>query len=182
MQQQLMAAESKNHNDLSTFFHEEYGSLKSYVRSKIRDSSERDAEDIVQDVALRLFSRTEDALPINNVGGFVYNAIRNRIIDILRGKKERKLPPEEVERQWLEFVELFYGEADNNYSPAQEQALKRAISELRPMYRDIVLAVDFEGHTYRELAQSTGIPAGTLMSRRHRALSLLSKRLENLKE
>jgi len=182
MQLVLMAAQSENHSTLSTFFNEEYGSLKSYVRTKIRDSSERDAEDIVQDVALRLFSRTEDAMPITNVGGFVYNAIRNRIIDIMRGRKERKLPHEDMERQWLEFVELFYGEADNTYSPAMEQALKKAISELRPMYRDIVVAVDFDGHSYRELAQSTGIPTGTLMSRRHRAFSLLSKSLENLKE
>src|SRR5690606_16721405 len=182
MQFVLMSAESKNHNALSTFFNDEYSSLKSYVRTKIRDSSERDAEDIVKAVALRLFSKTQDTMPITNIGAFAYNAIRNRIIDIMRGKRERKLAPEDMERQWLEFVELFYGEADNSYSPAMEVALKKAISQLKPMYRDIVIAVDFEGLSYRELSQSSGIPSGTLMSRRHRALSLLSKSLENLKE
>src|SRR5690606_34334324 len=162
MQQQLMSAQSENHSTLSTFFNEEYSSLKTYVRTRIRDSSERDADDIVQDVALRLFSRSEDAIPITNVGGFVYNAIRNRIIDIMRGRKQRKLPTDEMERQWLEFVELFYGEADNHYPPALEQALKQAIAQLRPSYREIIMAVDFEGYSYREIAEQTGIPPGTL--------------------
>lgn len=152
------------------------------MQSKIRDTSERDAEDIVQDVALRIFSRADDAMPINNIGGFVYNAIRNRITDIMRGKKERKLPSEDIDQQWQEFAELFYGDADNSYSPEMETALKKAVTDLKPMYRDIVIAIDFEGYTYKELAERTGIPSGTLMSRRHRAMSELSKSLEHIKE
>jgi RNA polymerase sigma-70 factor (ECF subfamily) len=177
-----MAAKTENHNNLTTFFNDEYGSLRSYVQSKIRDTSERDAEDIVQDVALRIFSRPDDAIPITNVGGFVYNAIRNRIIDIMRGKKERKLPSEDIDGQWQEFAELFYGDADNSYSPEMESALKKAVSDLKPAYRDIIIAVDFEGYTYKEISERTGIPSGTLMSRRHRAMSELSKTLENIKE
>lgn len=177
-----MAAKNDNHNNLTTFFNEEYGSLRSYVKSKIRDTSEQDAEDIVQDVALRIFSRPEDAIPITNVGGFVYNAIRNRIIDIMRGKKEKKLPSEEIDRQWREFAEFFYGDADNSYSTEMEQALKKAVEDLKPVYRDIVIAIDFEGYNYKQIAERTGIPAGTLMSRRHRAMSELSKKLEKIKE
>lgn len=177
-----MTPKTENRNNLTDFFNEEYSSLRSYVQSKIRDTSERDAEDIVQDVALRIFSRADDTMPINNIGGFVYNAIRNRIIDIMRGKKERKLPSEEIDRQWQEFAELFYGDADNSYSPEMETALKKAVTDLKPMYRDIVIAIDFEGYNYKELAERTGIPAGTLMSRRHRAMSELSKNLEHIKE
>ncbi|MCK0161026.1 RNA polymerase sigma factor [Allomuricauda sp. F6463D] len=176
-----MAAKTDNHNNLTDFFNEEYGSLRSYVQSKIRDTSERDAEDIVQDVALRVFSRPDDAIPVTNVGGFVYNAIRNRIIDIMRGRKERKLPSEDIDRQWREFAEFFYGDADNKYSPKMEIALKKAIQDLKPAYRDIIIAIDFEGYNYKEIAEKTGIPAGTLMSRRHRAMSELSKTLENVK-
>jgi RNA polymerase sigma-70 factor (ECF subfamily) len=176
-----MAAKTENRNNLTDFFNEEYGSLQSYVRSRIRNTSEQDAEDIVQDVALRIFSRPDDAIPITNVGGFVYNAVRNRIIDIMRGKKERKLPSEEIDRQWQDFAELFYGDADNSYSQEMETALKNAMTDLKQVYRDIVIAIDFEGYTYKELSERTGIPAGTLMSRRHRALAELSKKLENIK-
>ena len=55
------------------------------------------------------------------------------------------------------------------------------MSELKQVYRDIVIAIDFEEYTYKELSERTGIPAGTLMSRRHRALAELSKKLENIK-
>ncbi|MEW2920853.1 RNA polymerase sigma factor [Muricauda sp. ANG21] len=177
-----MAAKTENRNNLTTFFNEEYYSLRSYVQSKIQDTSERDAEDIVQDVALRVFSKADDILPINNVGGFVYSAIRNRIIDIMRGRKERKYSSDDIDRQWQDFAELFYGDADNSYSPEMEQALKNAVTELKPVYRDIIIAIDFEGYTYKEIAIRTGISTGTLMSRRHRAMSLLLKNLENIKE
>ena len=177
-----MANRTDNRNNLATFFNEEYNSLKYYVQSKIQDTSERDAEDIVQDVALRVFSKADDILPINNIGGFVYSAVRNRIIDIMRGRKERKYSPEDIDRQWRDFAELFYGDADNSYSPKMEKALKTAIVELKPSYRDIIIAIDFEGYTYKEITSKTGIPTGTLMSRRHRALSLLFKTLENIEE
>ena len=177
-----MAAKTENRNNLTTFFNEEYHSLRSYVQSKIRDTSERDAEDIVQDVALRVFSKADDILPINNIGGFVYSAIRNRIIDIMRGRKERKYPSEDIDRQWQDFAEVFYGDADNSYSPELEKALKNAVMELKPAYRDVIMAIDFEGYSYKEIASRTGIPTGTLMSRRHRAMSVLLKNLENIKE
>ncbi|WP_222982936.1 RNA polymerase sigma factor [Flagellimonas meishanensis] len=177
-----MASKTENRNNLTAFFNDEYHSLRSYVQSKIRDTSERDAEDIVQDVALRVFSKADDILPINNIGGFVYSAIRNRIIDIMRGRPERKYSSEDIDLQWRDFAELFYGAADNSYAPEMEAALKTAVTELKAPYRDIIIAVDFEGYSYKEIATRTGIPSGTLMSRRHRALSLLSKNLENIKE
>ncbi|KAB7528845.1 sigma-70 family RNA polymerase sigma factor [Flagellimonas olearia] len=177
-----MAAKTENRNNLTTFFNEEYHSLRMYVQSKIRNTSERDAEDIVQDVALRIYSRADDLNPINNIGGFVYSAIRNRIIDIMRGRKEHKYPAEEIDRQWQDFAEAFYGDADNSYSPALEEELKKAVAALKPAYRDIIIAIDFEGFTYKEIAERTGIPTGTLMSRRHRAMSVLLNNLENSKE
>ncbi|HET8736907.1 MAG TPA: sigma factor-like helix-turn-helix DNA-binding protein, partial [Pricia sp.] len=60
--------------------------------------------------------------------------------------------------------------------------LKKALGNLKPHYRDIIVAVDFEGYGYKQIAMETGIPQGTLMSRRHRALSILLKDLETKKE
>ncbi len=177
----LMAANKENYNRLTSFFNEEYHSLKGYVQSRIDDTTERDAEDIVQDVALRIFSRTDDLSPINNIGGFVYNSIRNRIIDLMRTKKDKVNEGDDFEAQWAEFAELFYGDADNNYPENVQEALKLGIKTLKPVYQDIIIAVDFEGYTYKEIAEDTDISIGTLMSRRHRALSLLSKYLETIK-
>ena len=168
--------------NLSDFFREEYQALRGYVRSRIRDTTESEAEDIIQDVALRIFSRPEDALPINNIPGFVYNAIKNKIIDVMRTKKERLYDETALDKLWTEFTELFYGGEEYAYPEHLKARLKEAIMELKPEYRDIVIAVDFEGYTYREISGETGISPGTLMSRRHRAMSQLLKNLETVKK
>ncbi|KQC30424.1 RNA polymerase sigma factor [Flagellimonas eckloniae] len=173
-----MVSNKENYNNLSDFFDEEYHSLKGYVQSKINNTTERDAEDIVQDVALRIFSRPQDAIPITNIGGFVYSAIKNRIIDIMRTKKETKYDSEGIDTKWAEFAELFYGNADNTYSEEMKNQLQMAIMKLKPSYRDIIIAVDFEGYTYREISEQTNISPGTLMSRRHRAISILFRDLK----
>ncbi|WP_047246692.1 RNA polymerase sigma factor [Maribacter thermophilus] len=177
-----MVSKKQQDNSLTNFFEEEYNSLKSFVRSKINHTAESDAEDIIQDVALRLFSRPIDVLPIHNIGGFVYNAIKNRIIDIMRTKKERIHNEETVELLWTDFASKFYEDLPEEYSTQLIQKLKVAITELKPAYRDIIIAVDFENYTYREISEQTGISPGTLMSRRHRAMSILTKKLESLKE
>jgi RNA polymerase sigma-70 factor (ECF subfamily) len=169
-------------NNLSHFFKQEYQVLKGYVRSKIEHTSESDAEDIIQDVALRIFSRPPESLPIANIGGFVYRSIKNKIIDTMRAKKERINDADELEKLWTEFASIFYESDINTYSTQVKNELKNAIIGLKPVYRDIVLAVDFEGYTYREISEETGISAGTLMSRRHRAIAILSKQIEINKE
>ncbi len=169
-------------NNLNNFFKEEYHALKGYVRSKLRDTSESDAEDIIQEVALRIFSRPPEALPITNIGGFVYHAVKNMIIDTMRTKKQGIHNTDELERLWTEFASVFYETDSRAYSEQLKADLKNAIIALKPFYRDIILAVDFEGYTYREISKETGISAGTLMSRRHRAISILSKQIEFNKE
>ncbi len=177
-----MVTKKQQNNNLAEFFEEEYSSLKGYVRSKIKHTAESDAEDIIQDVALRIFSRPLDALPIQNIGGFVYNAVRNRIIDIMRAKKERIDDEKSLEILWTEFASMFHDDFHEEYPDQLKEKLKDAITALKPDYRDIIIAVDFEGYTYREISRQTGIPPGTLMSRRHRAMSLLLKKLKDVKK
>lgn len=174
-----MNPESENKKKLKDFFGKEYHSLKVYVRSKLQSNAERDPEDIVQDVALKLFAGADRYSPINNVAGFVYYAIKNRIIDVMRsnGKQERA-SDEQNEVKLIEFAELLYGTSDNSYSEQMKDDLKQAILSLKPAYRDIIIAIDFEGYTYKEIALETNIAVGTLMSRRHRAISQLHKTIK----
>ena len=173
-----MSPENNNQLKITAFFQEEYQSLKGYVKSKIDDTTDRDAEDIIQEAALRIFSRPENALPINNIPGFVYNTLRNKIIDTMRTKKDRIYDDKQLDHLWTEFTELFYGNDELRYPKHMTHQLKTAVMELKPPYRDIILAIDFEGYSYREISKETGIPEGTLMSRRHRAMALLLKKLE----
>ena len=176
-----MASETKNNKELKAFFNEEYHNLKAYVLSKIENDADRDAEDIIQDVALKVFSRKE-VLPINNIAGFVYHSIKNKIIDTIRKRKSHTHLEDDFENRLSEFVKLFYGDTDNSYPEAMKIELKRAIFNLKPYYRDIILAVDVEGYSYKEISYETGIPIGTLLSRRHRAISELHKKLKIKKD
>jgi RNA polymerase sigma-70 factor (ECF subfamily) len=173
-----MSAETDNYNNLRAFFNEEYHSLKAYAKSKIDNAADRDAEDIVQDVALKLFSRANTLSPINNIAGFVYNSLKNKIIDNYRVKKERIDIEKELETRLIEFTELLYGKSANTYSDAMKNELKKAIMNLKPLYKNIIIAIDFEGFSYKEVSSETGIPIGTLMSRRHRAIALLFNELK----
>ena len=172
-----MSVAENNTNNLSDFFKEEYESLKGYVRSRIENTSDSEAEDIIQDVALRIFSRPSDLLPISNVAGFVYRALSNKVIDVMRTRKEKIRDEAALEERWSEFAGLFYESEKEVYSEQLQRKLRQVMLELKPEYRFVILAIDFEGYTYAEVASETGIPPGTLMSRRHRALSVLLKKL-----
>jgi len=177
-----MTQESENTEKLKDFFGAEYHSLKAYVNSRLKASANRDAEDIIQDVALKLFSGADRYSPINNVAGFVYHSIKNKIIDIMRSKKNEMRREDENEAKLSQFAELLYDKPDNSYSEQMKIELKKNIVSLKPDYRNIIIAIDFEGYSYKEIAAETGIPEGTLMSRRHRAISQLYKKLETKKE
>jgi len=176
-----MVSGSENYKNLRRFFNDEYHSLKTYAQSRIDDTADRDAEDIIQDVALKLFSRADSLSPIDNIAGFVYGSVRNKIIDLMRKKKKETSLEEDMEKRLFEFTELLYGKPANEYSEEMIVELKRAIGKLKQQHRHIIMAIDFEGYTYRELSEETEIPKGTLMSRRHRAISLLLKELETKK-
>ncbi|WP_066757032.1 RNA polymerase sigma factor [Crocinitomix algicola] len=163
-----------NENKLKVFFSEEYSLLKKYVKSRIEESADRDAEDILQDVAVKLFARNNSS-PIHNVAGFVYGSIRNKIVDIMRTRKGTSSVEFEADNQLIEYIDWLYNEADQAYSERMKHALKMAIASLKPKYREVVLAIDFGRMTYRELSEELDVSEGTLMSRRHRALAILNE-------
>ncbi len=177
-----MTTESDNNKKLKAFFGTEYSSLKQYVNSNIKESINRDAEDIIQDVALKLFSGADRYSPINNVASFVYRSVKNKIIDLMRSTKPTISSEEQNELKLIEFSDLLYGSSETIYSEQMKNELKQHIMNLKPDYRDIIIAIDFEGYTYREISEESDVPEGTLMSRRHRAIALLHKTLKAKKE
>ncbi len=177
-----MTERTENYNKLIRFFDAEYQALKGFVNSRVDDTTDRDAEDILQDVALKLFSRIDHLSPIDNIAGFVYRSVRNRIIDTMRTKKQRLDLDDDMEGPIAELAELFYGEGEYADADDLKEILKEALLNLKPEYRDVIMTIDFENISYRQMSLETGIPQGTLMSRRHRALSRLLKDLESKKK
>ncbi|TNJ45717.1 RNA polymerase sigma factor [Tamlana fucoidanivorans] len=171
-----------NNKKLKDFFNQEYQALKGYVSSRIKTNINRDPEDILQDVALKLFTSADRYSPINNVAGFVYRAVKNSIIDVLRSNKNYTVAYEnKQELKLIALAESFRDEGSGEtFSETLKLALRKAITELKPKYREIIIAIDFEGYSYKEIAKITKTPIGTLMSRRHRAMSLLNKKLKTI--
>ena len=171
-----MSLQSENRTKLQAFFSEEYRSLKTFVKTRISDTANRDADDIIQDVALKLFSGADRYAPINNVAGFVYKSVKNSIIDIMRSPK--KVALEEINQEFSDLTELLNYSGNHESLEKMIALLKNSIRDLKPDYQFVIIAIDFKGHSYKEISLKTGIPQGTLMSRRHRAMGILYKKLK----
>jgi RNA polymerase sigma-70 factor (ECF subfamily) len=63
-----------------------------------------------------------------------------------------------------------------------DERLKSSIEQLRPEYRSVLLLWGVEGLKYREISEIQDIPIGTVMSRLHRARSILAEQLSELAE
>ncbi len=63
-----------------------------------------------------------------------------------------------------------------------DERLKEAIHQLKPEYRSVLLLWGVEGLKYREIAEIQEVPIGTVMSRLHRARTLLMEQLSDFAE
>lgn len=169
---------------IGRLFREEYRAMLAYVRGLVRDTAERDGEDIVQDVMLRLLDAPDPARHIEDFAAYVYRALRNRVIDVLRGgRSERSLdaPVHEGEdHTLLDTLEdaRINPERDLNRADLR-QALFDAIDDLPDEQREALVLTEFEGWSFRELSEATGTPTGTLLARKSRALGKIRKSMEN---
>jgi RNA polymerase sigma factor (sigma-70 family) len=176
----------KQRPKLVEFFRSEYGRLVGYVRRMIDDAAERDGEDIVQDVMLNAFNLADLNAPIENVSAYLYQSVRNRVVDYLRKRKSGTLSLEELvlEESDLKLGDLLY-DADNNPVVEFERRemlhfLFEAIDTLNEAQRAVLIETEFEGRTFKELAKEWGVPVGTLLARKSRALAKIRKIFQDI--
>ena len=176
----------KQRPKLVEFFRSEYGRLVGYVRRMIDDAAERDGEDIVQDVMLNAFNLADLNAPIENVSAYLYQSVRNRVVDYLRKRKSGTLSLEELvlEESDLKLGDLLY-DADNNPVVEFERRemlhfLFEAIDTLNEEQRAVLIETEFEGRTFKELAKEWGVPVGTLLARKSRALAKIRKIFQDI--
>ena len=176
----------KQRPKLVEFFRSEYGRLVGYVRRMIDDAAERDGEDIVQDVMLNAFNLADLNAPIENVSAYLYQSLRNRVVDYLRKRKSGTLSLEELvlEESDLKLGDLLY-DADNNPVVEFERRemlhfLFEAIDTLNEAQRAVLIETEFEGRTFKELAKEWGVPVGTLLARKSRALAKIRKIFQDI--
>jgi len=164
---------------LDRFFRNEYQKLVNFIRKNLDDRYyEASPEDIIQDVALGLIEKLDLDTQIGNLTGYIYRSVKNKIIDFQK-KKQRTVSIENFTDRKNEnyLLNTVTDEtiAENDYSNIEPEILQQAISQLRPDEQAVVLATGFENQTYEELSEVWEVPVGTLLSRKHRALSKLHK-------
>jgi RNA polymerase sigma factor (sigma-70 family) len=168
----MTATESSHRGE---FFRNNYRPLVAYARQFISDNAERDAEDIVQDVMVNLFDTADVMEPIRNLAGYVYAAIRNRIVDIMRTRKKAVSLDTAIEDEpGISLKEMIRDSGKDALGTLEEKdrrrALFMAIDSLSEDEKVIVVATEFEDKTFRELSEEWETPMGTLLSRKSRAL------------
>jgi RNA polymerase sigma factor (sigma-70 family) len=172
--------------DTAEFFRREHHKLVHYVRRLIDDAADRDGEDIVQDVALNIFNQADVAVPIKHLAAYVYQALRNRVVDLLRKGDNQTVALDAMltDDSRLSLTDVL---RDTRLDPAQEveqqelrQRLFAAIDRLSPEYKAVIIETEFEGRTFTELSAAWGVPMGTLLARKSRGLKRIRSVLADL--
>ncbi|MGD2086788.1 MAG: RNA polymerase sigma factor [Candidatus Aminicenantes bacterium] len=174
---------------LSEFLIAEYGKLVRYVRWTIDDSADREAEDIVQDVIVNLFDKADFTIPIENLTAYVYQSLKNKIVDIFR--KRAKSPQISLDdnisngaNQGFSLAELIRDARSHTASEEEKKEmythLYNAIEALNDKEKTVIVATEFEGVPFGKLSQQLGVPIGTLLARKSRALKKIRSTMKNM--
>jgi RNA polymerase sigma factor (sigma-70 family) len=166
---------------ISEAFARERERLWRFIRSRVPNDA--DAEDVLQDVFSELVEAERLMQPLRQAGAWLFRVARNRIIDRFRKKAvEAAQSFPEAESGETRFLdELLPGrDAGPEAAYAREvllDELDAALEELTEEQRDVFVAHELEGRSFRELAQETGLSVNTLLSRKHYAVMHLRRRL-----
>lgn len=175
--------EGKPRATIAAYFREHYLALLAFVRSLVADTAARDGEDIVQDVALSILNRADVAVPIERLSAYVYRALRNRVIDELRGPSGEvlSLEADAAPGSGLTLADVLSDLRDDPAALVEReetrQCLYQAIDALPTEQKAAIIATEIQGRPFRELAQAWGVPIGTLLARKARGLKAMRARL-----
>jgi RNA polymerase sigma factor (sigma-70 family) len=172
---------------IATFFSAERNRLVAYVRRLIDDAGDRDGEDVVQEVALAILSRPDFLIPIETLSSYVYQSLRNRVIDHFRRPAPMlSLDESRDENGDRTLADLLAPSAQDVESEVTRSELKRRITEaidkLPWDQREIVIETEFKGRKFADLSEEWGSPVGTLLARKSRAMAKMRKSLKEYKE
>ena len=159
--------------------------LGNFIRRRVADP--RDAEDILQDVFYELVEANRLLMPIDHITGWLFQVARNRITDLFRKKKPESLSgtvPSEDNGERLRVEDLLPSlEAGPDTLYARRvllEELEEALDELPKDQRDVFIAHEVEGRSFKDMAAETGVSMNTLLSRKRYAVLHLRKRLQRV--
>jgi len=170
---------------IADVFTRERSRLASFIRRRVPDP--RDAEDILQDVFAELVEANRLLVPIDHVTAWLFRVARNRIVDLFRKKTPDRLSEAAAARdedERLELEELLPSAAAGPDALYARRVLvdeiAAAIDALPDDQREVFIAHELDGVSFKELAERTGTSMNTLLSRKRYAVRRLRERLRRL--
>jgi RNA polymerase sigma factor (sigma-70 family) len=170
---------------ISEIVAEERSRLRNFIRRRVPDPS--DAEDIVQEVFYELVEANRLLMPIEHVTGWLFRVARNRITDLFRKKKPEPFSDAAVEGEDGELLRI------EDLLPSPEAGpealyfrnvlldeLELALDDLPDEQREVFVAHELEGRSFKEMAAETGASVNTLLSRKRYAVLHLRERLQSI--
>ena len=164
---------------------EQRSRLRNFIRRRVPNPS--DAEDIVQEVFYELVEANRLLMPIEHITGWLYRVARNRITDLFRKKKPQAFSDAAAEGEEGELfrIEDLLPSPDTGpealyFRNVLLDELEFAISELPDEQREVFVAHEIEGRSFKELSVETGVNVNTLLSRKRYAVLHLRERLRNI--
>ena len=164
----------------------ERATLRNFIRSRVQDYG--DAEDILQEVFYELVEAYRLMKPIEHVTGWLFQVARNRITDLFRRnqrelQRTRTQTASEDEEVLLSTDLLPSADAGPEAAYARSVLLEElddALDELPEEQREVFIAHELMGYSFKEIAAQTGVRVNTLLSRKHYAVMYLRRRLQNI--
>ena len=175
----------KQDQRISEVVKREQSRLRNFIRRRVPDP--RDAEDILQDVFYRLVEANRLLMPIEHVTGWLFRVARNRITDLFRKKKPEAFSDAAIADEDGELLQI------EDLLPSPDAGpdalyvrnvlldeLELALDELPGEQREVFVAHELEGRSFKELAAETGVSVNTLLSHKRYAVLHLRERLQDI--
>jgi RNA polymerase sigma factor (sigma-70 family) len=164
---------------------EQRSRLRNFIRRRVPDPS--DAEDIVQEVFYELVEANRLLMPIEHVTGWLFRVARNRITDLFRKKKPETFSDAAVQDdngELLQIEDLLpspdAGPEALYFHNVLLDELEIALGELPGEQREVFIAHELEGRSFKELSAKSGVSVNTLLSRKRYAVLHLRERLQSI--
>jgi RNA polymerase sigma factor (sigma-70 family) len=172
---------------ISEVVEREQSRLRNFIRRRVADP--RDAEDILQEVFYELVEATRLLMPIEHVTGWLFRVARNRITDLFRKKKPEIFSDAALEDEAGELLQI------EDMLPSPEagpealyvrnvllEELEFALDELPEEQREVFVAHEIEGRSFKEMSAASSVSVNTLLSRKRYAVLHLRERLKSVYE
>lgn len=178
-----MTSKPERRIDIAEIVERERERLLNFVRRRVPHAE--DVEDIVQEVFFELVEANRRLMPIDHVSGWLFQVTRNRVIDFFRRRQPERLADATIKTrdgERLSIAELLPSDAPG---PDAEHARRwlidefdRALKELPEEQREVFVAHEIDGVSFKQLAARTGVKVNTLLARKRYAVLHLRERLQ----